>query len=297
MKFKIIIHRWGNFYFFIQNLSEWHFSARKTYNELWRKELAPFSADEEAAIQTFKNIRQKYKTSRTFFEDVFFKQDNPLLALKNYLPSDESATLEKIFLELKNKFDVLYAKELPALTNWQNELAVTLNDSASVKKISMIVSGLFGTPAIDNEINIYLLLSAPNHVGGGANIDEKSISLEISRYPKEKIGHGVGVIWHETIHLVFQNHKFYQLLLRLVENDRTLADPIMEITTTALFPRGVIGTRLLNNKPLEKLAPGIDRNQAIELLRIIQEYIDSQKELDEEYVAKAIKIFRASTRK
>jgi len=54
MKFRFIISKWGNFYFFIQNLSEWHFSCRKKYNALWQKELGSLSLEEKQTLKVFK---------------------------------------------------------------------------------------------------------------------------------------------------------------------------------------------------------------------------------------------------
>jgi len=47
MKFKFKISKWANFYFFTQNLSEWHFSCRKEYNKNWRDVLSTFTPEQE----------------------------------------------------------------------------------------------------------------------------------------------------------------------------------------------------------------------------------------------------------
>ena len=71
MKFSININKSANFYFFIQNLSEWHFSNRKDYNDLWRKELGKFSEEEATALKKFKEIRLQHKSAKTIFESIF----------------------------------------------------------------------------------------------------------------------------------------------------------------------------------------------------------------------------------
>jgi len=77
MKFKFIISKWGNFYFFVQNLSEWHFSCRKNYNVLWQKELGILSPKEKKALKVFKKIRSNFPSGKTFFEQAFFTKKNP----------------------------------------------------------------------------------------------------------------------------------------------------------------------------------------------------------------------------
>ena len=67
MKFKFIISKWGNFAFFVQNLSNWHFSCRQNYNLLWEKELGKLSPEEKRALETFKKVRSRFPSVKTFF--------------------------------------------------------------------------------------------------------------------------------------------------------------------------------------------------------------------------------------
>jgi len=47
MKFKVTSSKIGNFFFFITNLSEWHYSCRKSYNEEWVKILGDLTKKEK----------------------------------------------------------------------------------------------------------------------------------------------------------------------------------------------------------------------------------------------------------
>lgn len=77
MRFSIIIKKQGIFYFFVQNLSEWHFSCRKDYNNLWLDELGPLSKKEKMALQKLKKIHQKYSFGPKYLGQYFFLKKNP----------------------------------------------------------------------------------------------------------------------------------------------------------------------------------------------------------------------------
>jgi len=292
MKFEFIISKWANFYFFISNLSEWHFSNRKEYNILWRKELGNFSAEEENALKKFKEIRSNYPSGKTFFEQSFFQEDDPWQRLKNNLPSDEYKILKDIFDLFKNKFEVLYKNDLPFLEQWQKELEKTANEKNLVENITKILGVLFNTSPSKEEVKIYLLFSTSNHAGGGANIDEQSISVEISRYPVEQIKQILGIIWHETTHLLFQNYFFFSLLLKHFPEDRQMVNLINEATISALFPKGILGIRLLKNKPAAILCPGLNATQTVDTLNLVKEYVDQNKQFNEIYLEKILAIIK-----
>lgn len=292
MKFSIIINRWAIFYFFIQNLSEWHFSNRKDYNILWREELGAFSIEEEIALGTFKKIRFKYKSSRTLFESAFFTAKNPWKDLRKSLPAEEYKTVKEIFDLFKNKFTPLWDKDVLLLIQWQKVLNKEINGPSLTNTITNILNILFNTSPPKKEVRVYVLFSTPNHTGGGANIDKNSISIEISRYALDGINHIVGVLWHETIHLLFQNDFFFPLVSKYFPKDQQTASLINESTVSALFPRGLLGIRLLNNKPPAILCPGLNKKQTIDILNLMKEYVDQEKHLDESYLEKILIILK-----
>jgi len=292
MKFSIIINKLANFYFFVQNLSEWHFSNQKDYNVLWRKELEQFSMDEEDALKQFKEIRLQYKQSRTYFEQAFFVAENPWKSLEKNLPQNEYAAVQKIFNLLENKFNLIYEKNLVLLNQWKEILQEKINDPALTESIADAISTLLNTTPSKSEVKIYLLFSAPNHTGGGANIDDESISLEVSQYSLDGANHAMGIIWHETIHLCFQNQYFFPLVLKQFPDDRQKADLINEITIGSLFPRGILGVRLLKNKPASRLMTKINSEQTIRVSNLTKEYISDQKSLDEKYIRAVAEILK-----
>lgn len=280
MKFTILINKQANFYFFIQNLSEWHFSNRKGYNNLWRGELGRFSPQEECALKQFREIRQKYKSARTHFETSFFSVKNPWHILKNNLPVEEYTVILETFKLFQDKFEIIYKKDLPLLVRWEEALNNKINSQSSIEPVISLLSVLFNASPYEKEINVYLLLSSPNHIGGGANIDEKSVSAEVSRYSLNETNWVIGIIWHETIHLVFP------LFSRHFLSSWQSAKLINEVVIGSLFPGGILGIRLLNNKPVNKLMPNVSSEQTIKILNLTKEYVDRNKSFDKEYIEK-----------
>jgi hypothetical protein len=181
MKFNFIINKQANFYFFVQNLAEWHFSNRKDYNDLWRKELGEFSLKEEKALEKFREIRKNYQPGRTYFELAFFTTKNHWKFLERNLPTKEYKIVKEVFELFKDKFEIIYKKDLPLLKKWKKVLNEKLNNQDFIKSTIKILSRLFNTEPLETDVNVYLLLSSTSYYpGGGANINDKSITVEIS---------------------------------------------------------------------------------------------------------------------
>ena len=286
MKFNIKISKWGVFYFFIQNLSEWHFSNRKDYNVVWREEMDTFSEQEEDALKKFRKIRSKYPQSKSCFEKIFFLSEKPFEELLLSLPEEDCQTIKNIFSLFEDKFNTLYKKDLSLLNDWQETLGKISNDQELVRTITTFLNVLYRTSVQKRDVNVFILFSTSTHTGGGANIDDQSISVEISRYPLENVGYVLGIVWHEIIHFIFQNQYFYPLLVKLFLEDQQKVDFINEITTASLFPKGMLGIRLLKNKPAARLASDISAEQTIEILNLTKEYLDKNKSFDRDYLKK-----------
>lgn len=286
MKFLIIINKWANFYFFVQNLSEWHFSNRKEYNLLWRKELGQFSPEEENALMLFKEIRSKYPPARTFFEQAFYTSENPFDELIKHLPAEEYEIIKNIFSSLEKNFGVLFEKDLPFLIKQQEILINKINNPVIVKSIINILSVLYNIAAPEKEIKIYLLLSIPNQRGGGANIDEQSVSVEVSRASLNDINPLLSMIWHEVIHLCFEKKYFLQLVNKKFPDDLDALRLIKEATVCALFPSGVLARKYFPRAKFNYLHVKLPPQYTKSVLELVENYIQKNKAFDDEYINK-----------
>ncbi|MFH0906908.1 MAG: hypothetical protein ABIC36_03950 [bacterium] len=284
MKFNFKISKRANFYFFVQNLSEWHFSNRKDYNVLWKKELGQFSSREKHAIKQFKEIHLRYPFGKMYLGHQFFLEKDPWKTLDKKILQKDYIELKNAFSLLEDKFNLLYKRDLSFLKKWRKALIKKSNNKRFIEKILDSLSILYKASIIEKEIDIYLLFSSLKHTGGGANIGSKSITLEISRYPLKDINHVLGIIWHEIIHLFFQERYFYPLLLKYFKKNRKKANFINELVAGALFPRGILGIRLLKNRPIAQLLSRVTKKQTILIVDLAKEYLDKNKFFDKEFI-------------
>lgn len=282
MKFNAVINRLANFYFFIQNLSEWHFSNRKEYNVTWRKEMGQLSSGQENALREFRNIRAKYPSSKSVFEQAFFSAE-PWGQLKTKINQDEYQKIESIFSQFEPSFDKLYQNDSSNLERWQSALRATLNDDKILHPIIEVLSVLYKTEPYDKEIAIYLLLSAGTTAGGGANIDEKSISLEVSRLPLSESARAMGIVFHEIIHLAFEKSYFLPLVKKYYHKHKGEIR-INEIIAGALFPRGILAQQILGSSLGGESYFGKFNDKAGQIFSITQEYIEQKKNFDGSYI-------------
>ena len=292
MKFSIIVNKLAVFYFFVQNLSEWHFSNRKDYNILWRGELGQFSSEEERAIKQLGEIHLQYPFGKPYLGRYFFLEENPWNALEQKISRGNFIILKDIFFLLEDKFNLFWEKETPLLLEWQRELNSKINNPSSIEPVVELLKIIFNTLPSESDIRISLLPSSPIHTGGGANIDSRNISLEISRYPLQEVNHAMSLVWHESIHLCFQKQHFFPLVLKEFPNDQQKVDLINEIAIRSLFPRGILGIQLFKNKSRYKLMNETDPQQTIEILNLAKEYVDNKKSFNKEYIKKIIEILK-----
>lgn len=285
MRFNVKISRYGAFYFFVENLACWHSSCRQRYNKTWRSELGPFSNEEEEALNRFKDVRQRYPAGMNDFKRAFFTTAKPFEELRNFLTPEEAQTFEEVFAILKSKFEALYEKDLSLLHEWQRTLDKAVNNPEISVKILSHLNRLYSTDIGGKDIDVYILFSAALYTGGGANIDDRSLSVEVSRYPLCNVGHVSGIIWHELIHVLFQNKYFFPLLLQTV-GDEHVAGQMNELVAGALFPRGTLGVKILKDGMVFRLSSQTDENQTKAIVALTREYIDAGKSFDSEYIGR-----------
>lgn len=288
MKFLFIINKWANFYFFVQNLSEWHFSFRKSYNQMWKKEFGSFSSQERNVLKKFKKIHLKYPFGKKYLGQPFFLRKNPWKTLEKQLSKRKITCLKNIFFIFQPKFEVLYKKDLPLLIKWRQELQKKVNNKFLINPINNTLATLYRVPLLRKEIKVYLLFSSPTTFGGGGSINNKTITLEISRYPLKKIKLAIGAIWHEVIHAYFEKYYFLPLLRRSFPKDQKAVNLVQEATVRMVFfPSGILGKRFLKLRVPISGVPKKHIRLFLKLRELIKKYIQKEKSFDKEYIEKA----------
>ncbi len=293
-KFRPKISRYANLYFFIQNLSEWHFSNRKKHNKEWRNELA-FSEKVELCLQEFKEIHKKYSFGDEYLGRPFFLYDNPWSMIKTIVGEDDYVKIKNIFSTLEPYFNTLYIKDEIILKKW----AILISEPEFLEKASFInetLASFYGCSLYNEDCTIYLLLSTKEKNGGtSGTINDHSVTLELSQISLESKGQVLKVLWHELIHLYFRNNTFYPLLEKYTDNNLEAMGKIDELIASSLLPNGLLKentiTLVNESKTPETFNARIISDKIIFIQKLIYPYLKEKRTVDAKLVEKLCVIY------
>lgn len=288
------ISRYANLYFFIQNLSEWHFSNRKKHNEEWRKELS-FPTKIDSYLQEFKKIHEQYSFGEKYLGRLFFLFENPWPEVEILVGRNNTATIKNIFKELEPYFNIIYRKDEPTLNKWVKIIEkpkFTRNSSF----INKTLASFYGCALYDKNCSIYLLLSTKEKNGGtSGTINDHSITLELSRASFEAEKHVLNIIWHELIHLYFRDFVLFPLLKKYKNNDQKIIKKVDELIASALLPNGLLEESKLNlsekNNSKKIFNERIDSKEINQMQELIYPYLQQGKTIDAELVEQICKTY------
>ena len=63
-----------------------------------------------------------------------------------------------------------------------------------------------------------------------------------------------------------------------------------------MFPKGILGIRLLKNKPANKLMANISPEQTVEIINLTKKYVNDKKPLDDKYINTIAEILKKQMR-
>lgn len=287
LKFTPKISYYANLYFFIQNLSEWHFSNRKKYNEVWRKELS-LPVEVDSYLKEFKKIHQKYSFGDKYLGRPFFLYDNPWSQLKLIVDEIDFIKVKEVFSTLEPYFKKLYVKDKIVLEKWE----IIIKDSKFINKsfyLNKTLASFYGCPTYEENCTIYLLLSTKEKNGGTARtINDHSVTLELSRTSIELEKQALNILWHELIHLYFRSFRLYPLLKKYTNNNLEIMNKIDELIASVLLPNGLlkedVSMTINKSKKSEIFNARIVSNDIIKIQRLIYPYLKENKTIDDKFV-------------
>lgn len=211
MNTKFIVSKNYNHFFFVQTLSNWHFSCRPEYINSWIKKTGPLTSKEKNSLKSFKLVIEKYgfKTLNNCTAanayDFFMRFDE----YKNSHPFSKKEIA--IYLDTMTCLDPRYEKiwehEGKKLKRIEKLLRNRYNKTQS--EVISDLKVLFGDRVdLGSKIEIILLLSAEGCGvgGGGANNGPNAISLECSGANAEDTNYILSTLWHELTHLFLDNY-------------------------------------------------------------------------------------------
>ena len=274
MKISFAYSKIENLFFFISNLTEWHFSCRKNYNQDWIEKSGPLTEKEKKSLLKFKKIMGKYgfvyKNNKFMYLGQFFfsnKKENEIWkSVKEFVNESEFKDIKNVFFNLNSRFEKLYDGK--KLFLWKEAIEKTKNKILFDDLIKRIKLFLKCKKRIDN-IKIHLLFSPAKDwlPAGGANVGNKDITLEIPIYKKTKINieAALALIAHEIGHIFLNNSNLKIDIDNIIKKEkkinikniiplRPLNEYIQELIINLCAPSGYFCQKYLTNfNPIHNL--------------------------------------------
>ena len=243
MKFIFKISRLDNFYFFVSNLTEFHFSCRKHFNIDWISATGPLNQEEKKAINDVKPIFEKYGfiifNNKSLYLGKYFycpEDKEKFGSLKKYLLPEEYEKISNSFNIFENRFNKIYNEKL--LENWKFALEKELSSERFLKLFNFS-QGFFNSTKTNSVLNVHLLMSPSMtwSASGNANLGDKDITLEVPMFnlAEEQIELAICILLHELSHIWFENSSNYEVAKKLSGNNFSL---IKEIIIDSVSPSG-----------------------------------------------------------
>ncbi|MFH1192706.1 MAG: hypothetical protein V1656_00065 [Candidatus Jorgensenbacteria bacterium] len=243
MKLNIKISKIANFFFFVTNLSEWHFSCRTSYNEAWIKKMGPLNGEEAKALATFKPIMRKYgfvrrpQNKKGCYLGEFFYTGSSTTVWKRLavaVTKNEYVAIRKIFATFSQRFEKVWAGSKDGRVDvFKGELEKRNN-----KNLFNDTEAIFGTSYLSTKINVVVLFSPlgiNETAAGSANLGAGYCSLEL---PKLKAGtwqlhYSIGILAHEIAHSLFASRGGLKLIRRAMR-EKNLRSQIRNISMNTI---------------------------------------------------------------
>ena len=329
LKFRFYFTKTGNLFHFISNLSEWHFSCRERYNKIWLEETGPLNDKEKQALKRMGNLFLKYNFESNFLGIPFITNPDTVVweKVKNWVDEEEFNELKETFSVFEPRFEKIWQSEEAKLAKWKNTLTKELTKQ-KYQDLEKDLETFFNQKPQFRNIDIYLLISAIGS-GGGASIGPGRVTLECTALPTTHVLRILGVLYHETAHLVFEYGYYKNLLEQFLEpikdkfskrhaffkSGRDLRVMINEATMSSLLPEGYLASKYFGRDVFhdaekvlgtnfENIAKGKECDfrayrlfVAAKLFPLVKNYIENKNPIDENYLQSVWKVFEEFSKK
>ncbi len=222
MKYNFIVSDLDNLFFFIVNLTEWHFSCRSKYNQIWLKQGGKLTPREKKLLIQLKKISQKYnfETRKYLGRYVYCCQEqNKFDKLAKVLTPEEFDIITECLEVFQKRFSKVYNRKL--LEKWSKALKSEVVDK-NFCQLEKITHNFFNPSKSQKTLNVHLLFSpsTTSLVAGGANLGSEDITLEVPIFRLEDwlVEYATKVLLHELTHIWFNDSKQYQIARKLTKS-------------------------------------------------------------------------------
>ncbi|MCK6462236.1 MAG: hypothetical protein L6Q29_00180 [Candidatus Pacebacteria bacterium] len=307
-KIKVKFNKTAQQFFFLSNLSEWHFSCNPTYNQLWFETIGHLDEKEKKTLKKLKAIFKKYdfddeNTNHYLGKPFIDSEENDIWDnVSKSVSKKEFEELKIAFKVFEKKFNILWLKDGKKIDAISKKIYKSINDQKN-KKFFKLLENLFGKI---NEIivNIFIIPQKSSSIAGGANTKKGVITLEI-RSAKD-IKEGILMVLHELSHHLFRQLHKDNIKTNLSDHDKIslckiplfkeqgINSGIEEAVLLTLSPDGIFRSYMLGNS--EKMSPELKKNISLsnrsdfenyiiyQTKEKILDYIKNKKQIDKNYI-------------
>lgn len=293
MRLKLKISELANRFFFISNLSEWHFSCRKDYNAAWIRRTGKLTAKERAALQNVKHVMTRYGFKRKqgvpqylgrFF--LILPEREAWKQLQQHVTNPEFDGLTQAFEILAPRFGRVWQQ-----TKQDRNRFSVLRRALREKKVQAFLrdaARLFGAPKATGTITAVIIISPldkTHTAAGGANVGAGFATLEVPdlKASSWQLAYSIGVLGHEIAHVLWDANRGINRVVRVLRAARLppqikgfpirTVSLINEIIIGSFAPIGALGQKYFG----AHLRPLLRGNERAELAaaRTFSEYKSS----------------------
>ena len=271
MRFKFFISKPANKFYYLQNLTNWHFTSRSDNIKKWEEITGPLNSEEEEAINQFANILKRIGYKSIFPGVPFFLSKTEAEAFKKaekFLDKNDLAVFKRTFKIFNPKFSLIWKKlnrKFPAINKIKNE-AKSKHFKKLIKQTSLICDNFI------SEIKISVIISplAKNETAAGTAFPEHdAITFEIpTNLNNEWVKiYSIGVMIHEIIHVLLEKKGFSKKIKKIVDkknfpekiNGKMVYSWINESIVESFAPQGFLMQNYYPNKIADALLLNADR--------------------------------------
>ncbi|MCX8015717.1 MAG: hypothetical protein N2692_00140 [Patescibacteria group bacterium] len=289
---KFIINKWANFFFFIDNLAFPIDTMHKEYNSQWLNEYE-LTTKEKTALEKYRQFKYLLfrQGGRKLFDDItaiFYQNTNSITKrkkeLSSFLNKKQINDLEKIFFVFKKRFNKIWRKNLPILSNNLQNIQIHYQKKEKDFLLAFeLIKNFYQNSSDKYSTEIFLIIRPFEGFVGGRVISKSphsKILIESGKIGKKnkKIiwNHFWLLLLHELCHLFFETEIFQQKLNDFLKNKEELKQFLVTYpsTKTAYWAtRRVMREMIINSVVLSsKIKRIFDKNyrfnKKLVLLRI-----------------------------
>ncbi|MCX6812375.1 MAG: hypothetical protein NTW79_02020 [Candidatus Berkelbacteria bacterium] len=314
------INKQLNLFLFISNLSEWHFSCRKSFNEIWKTKPTPLSDVEKTTLLNFVKILKKYNKKNKEHLIAEFVKSNSInwQKISNRISSRDVATIKNAFQIFQPRFEYFYSAQKRNMV----EIAKFLENNLEKNKNAVDKARVIYQNSENFSFDVLICLSENSNKSAGGMyfssgkkgyivIQFGDFNLADDNYPL------LNTFYHEISHH-FQNTENYIKLVNKCKDQIVISkkyvddgvdknDIINEIVNAALWGEfGVLSQKVfsISDSELEKkfeALPKKDRDYydqikycAYKFRGIIQKKISDNLALNNEDILSVVNIWNSS---